>query len=179
MRIASGTALAVAGLLALTACGSSDDNDDAPATATVVGVVEATADLSTLVTAIDAAGLETTLDRDGPFTVFAPTNAAFEALPDGVLDALLLEENRTALVDVIAYHVLSGTFTSDQLTDSQRPTFEGSTVAVTTEGGLKVNGARVVEADLEAANGVVHTIDAVLVPEGVGIDSLLDEETEE
>jgi uncharacterized surface protein with fasciclin (FAS1) repeats len=114
---------------------------------------------------VDAAGLVETLSGDGPFTVFAPTNEAFEALPAGVLDMLLLPENKDTLVKVLTYHVVPGEVTSDLVTAGDVATVEGSKIAITTDNGVMINGTTNVTAvDVEASNGVIHVIDAVLIP---------------
>lgn len=132
---------------------------------TIVDVAAGNPDFSTLVTAIGAAGLAETLAGEGPFTVFAPTNEAFAALPAGVLDMLLLPENQETLVKVLTYHVVPGEVTSDLVTAGDVATVEGSTIAITTDDGVKINGTTTVTAvDVEASNGVIHVIDAVLIP---------------
>jgi uncharacterized surface protein with fasciclin (FAS1) repeats len=166
----------------LTACSSSDPtpspaasaSDDAASVApeTIVDVASADPQFSTLVAAIGAAGLAETLSGEGPYTVFAPTNEAFDALPEGVLDALLLPENKDALTKILTYHVVSGEVTSDQITDSDVPTLEGESVTLSTADGVTVNGAMVVAADVAASNGVIHVIDAVLVPSDVDVAAL-------
>ncbi len=169
---------AVAAGLVLTGCSSDSDDDaasspsptaEAPATdaGTIVEVASGAEDYSTLVAAIEAAGLVDTLNGDGPFTVFAPDNAAFDALPAGVLDALLLPENQAVLVKILTYHVVPGAVTSDQVTDGDVATVEGQTVTLSTADGVQVNGATVVAPDIEASNGVIHGIDAVLIPPDV------------
>ena len=128
-------------------------------------VAVANPDFSTLVTAIQAAGLAETLSGTGPFTVFAPTNEAFAALPAGVLDMLLLPENQETLAQVLTYHVVSGEVTSDLVTAGYVPTVEGSTIAITTDDGVMINGTATVTAvDVQASNGVIHVIDQVLIP---------------
>jgi uncharacterized surface protein with fasciclin (FAS1) repeats len=134
---------------------------------TIVEVAASNEDFSTLVAAVEAAGLVETLNGEGPFTVFAPTNEAFEALPPGVLDALLLPENQAVLTQILTYHVVQGAVTSDQITDGEVPTLEGQNITVSTADGVTVNGATVVTADVEASNGVIHVIDTVLLPPGV------------
>jgi uncharacterized surface protein with fasciclin (FAS1) repeats len=132
---------------------------------TIVDIAADDDDFSTLVEAIEAAGLEEVLASDGPFTVFAPTNEAFEALPDGALDALLLPENQDVLVQVLTYHVVPAEVLSDDLESGDVPTVEGSTVMIeVTDDGVMVNEAMVTEADIEASNGVLHAIDQVLLP---------------
>jgi uncharacterized surface protein with fasciclin (FAS1) repeats len=135
---------------------------------TIVDVAAGNPDFSTLVAAVEAAGLVETLSGEGPFTVFAPTNEAFEALPAGVLDMLLLPENKETLTKVLTYHVVPGEVTSDLVTAGDVATVEGSTIAITTDGGVKINGTTTVTAvDVEASNGVIHVIDAVLIPADV------------
>ena len=131
----------------------------------IVGLAVETDALSTLVAAVKAAGLVETLQGDGPFTVFAPTNAAFEALPAGTLEDLLKPENKDQLIAILTYHVVSGKVMSSDLSDGMKAaTVNGKEITITTMGGAKVNGANVVTADVEASNGVVHVIDAVILP---------------
>ena len=120
----------------------------------------------TLVTAVKAAGLVETLKGDGPFTVFAPTDAAFAALPEGVLDTLLKPENKAALTKVLTYHVVPGKVMSKDIAGKQMDakTVQGGAIDVDAKSGVKVNGAKVVSADIGASNGVIHVIDAVLLP---------------
>ncbi|MDD3112713.1 MAG: fasciclin domain-containing protein, partial [Methanofollis liminatans] len=100
---------------------------------------------------------------DGPFTVFAPTDATFEALPAGALDGLLA--NTTELSRVLTYHVVSGKYMSTEIAGmSSLTSLEGSDLAITTDGGVKVDGANVTTADIECSNGVIHVIDAVMLP---------------
>ena len=138
----------------------------------IVAVASGNPDFSTLVAAIQAAGLVETLQGTGPFTVFAPTNAAFEALPAGLLEKLLLPENVAALTAILTYHVVAGQVMSTDVTAGDVATVEGSTIAITTDGGVKVNGANVVAVDVAASNGVIHVIDAVIVPPTVDVNSL-------
>lgn len=132
----------------------------------IVDIASDTDALSTLVAAVEAAGLVETLQGDGPFTVFAPTNDAFDALPDGTLESLLLEENRDMLVDILTYHVIAGEVKSGDLSDGMTAeTVQGTEVTISVgDYGVSVNDASVVEADIEASNGVVHVIDAVILP---------------
>jgi uncharacterized surface protein with fasciclin (FAS1) repeats len=121
--------------------------------------------LSTLVAAVKAAGLVETLQGEGPFTVFAPTNEAFAALPEGTLESLLKPENKDQLVAILTYHVVSGKVMAADLSDGMKAaTVNGAEVTVTTADGARVNGASVVIADVEASNGVVHVINTVLLP---------------
>lgn len=135
----------------------------------IVELAVATEDLSTLVTAVKAAGLVETLQGDGPFTVFAPTNEAFEALPDGVLEMLLKPENKDMLISVLTYHVVPGKVMSGDLEDGMTAeTVEGSEVAISIGyGTVKVDNATVASADIEASNGVVHVIDTVILPPSI------------
>ncbi len=123
-------------------------------------------DFETLVAAVQAAGLVDTLKGEGPFTVFAPTDAAFAALPEGTVEELLKPENKDQLVSILTYHVLPGKVMSGDITgDMEAETVQGSTVEITTMDGVKVDGASVVQADVEASNGVIHVIDQVILPE--------------
>ena len=121
---------------------------------------------TTLVTAVQAAGLEETLRGEGPYTVFAPTDDAFAAVPKETLDALLADP-KGALTDVLTYHVVPGKVMSTDLSDGmQAETVNGQPLDITVadDGTVMVNGATVVTADIETANGVIHVIDTVLVP---------------
>merc|ERR1712028_88126 len=132
----------------------------------IVNLAVATPDLSTLVAALKAADLVDTLSGKGPFTVFAPTNEAFAALPKGVLANLLKPENKAQLVDILTYHVASGDVHAKDLMDMQMlKTVEGKKVTVRTAGKtILINSAKVTAADNDASNGVVHIIDAILMP---------------
>jgi uncharacterized surface protein with fasciclin (FAS1) repeats len=134
-------------------------------TAPNIPALAADANLSTLVTALQKADLVTAVS-DGPLTVFAPTNAAFAALPTGLLDKLLEPANLQALQQVLKYHVVSGEVVSSALKNGEKvPTLEGSNLNITISGSeVDVNKAKVIKADQFAVNGVVHVIDAVLVP---------------
>lgn len=174
------TFLLVASMLALVvgvaACGGggSDTTDSAAtgqgdATATtnenIVAVAQETPDLSILVEAVSAAGLVETLEEPGPYTVFAPTNAAFEAL-GSTLDTLLEPANKAELAEILTYHVVPGELTSSELSDGQMlETVQGGSLEVKiANGNVTVNGAKVANPDVEASNGVVHVIDEVLIP---------------
>lgn len=120
---------------------------------------------TTLVAAVQAAGLVDTLKGEGPFTVFAPTDDAFAALPAGTVEDLLKPENKDKLVAVLTYHVIAGKVMSTDLSDGMMAaTVQGADVTIKTEGGVMVDGANVVSADIEASNGVIHVIDAVILP---------------
>jgi uncharacterized surface protein with fasciclin (FAS1) repeats len=123
---------------------------------------------NTLAAALGAAGLIETLKGPGPFTVFAPTDAAFAALPAGTVDDLLKPENKAKLASILAYHVVSGKVTSSDVVKlSEADSVGGPKLKITTEGGkVKINDATVTTADIEASNGVIHVIDKVLIPAG-------------
>ncbi|WP_404786023.1 fasciclin domain-containing protein [Altericista sp. CCNU0014] len=134
-------------------------------TGTVVDVASGISDFSTLVAAIKAAELTTTLSSRGPFTVFAPTNAAFDKLPKGTVETLLKPENKAKLRKVLTYHVVPGKVLSTAIKPGPVKTVEGSTVNLQTSGGnVTVNTAKVVKADVAASNGVIHVIDTVILP---------------
>ena len=135
---------------------------------TIVDVAASNPAFSTLVTAVKAAGLVETLSGKGPFTVFAPTNEAFAALPKGTLEKLLKPENRKLLQQVLTYHVVSGNLMAKDLRSGQVTTVAGSTVAVKVQNQkVSVNNSKVVKADVGASNGVIHVIDQVLLPPGL------------
>ena len=117
----------------------------------------------TLLTAVDAAGLGETLADGGPFTVFAPTDDAFAALPQETVQGLLADP--PALARVLTYHVVPGRITSAEISRHNEPkTVEGSALTIAANGGVTVNDATVIQADIEADNGVIHVIDRVLIP---------------
>ena len=143
---------------------------------TIVDIAVSNPDFSTLVTAVTEAGLVDVLaDPNAQWTVFAPTNAAFEALPEGVLDMVLADKE--LLTRILTYHVVEGAITSDQLSSMMAPSMEmgavggdlmGSELDIqVTDSGVTVNGANVVMADIIASNGVIHVVDAVLLPADV------------
>lgn len=134
---------------------------------TITSIAADNENFSTLVAALEAAGLDETLKGDGPFTVFAPTNEAFEALPEGTLESLLEYENRDMLVDILTYHVVPGKVMSTDLSDGMRAeTVQGSEVTITvSDYNAAVDGASISDADIEASNGVIHVIDAVILPQ--------------
>lgn len=147
---------------------STESPDDMSSTKTVVDMASTSESFSTLTAAIEAAGLKETLSGDGPFTVFAPTNEAFAALPPGVLDALLKPENKEVLVKLLTYHVLPTEVASSDLATGDVNTVEGSTAQVSVaDEGVKINDANVVQPDISASNGVIHSVDKVLVPAGL------------
>ena len=131
----------------------------------IVELAVQTEALSTLVAAVQAADLVETLQSEGPFTVFAPTNDAFAALPNGTLESLLEEANKGQLVDILTYHVVAGKVMSGDLSDGMTATtVQGQEITIGVGDGVTVDGANVVQADVEATNGVVHVIDAVILP---------------
>lgn len=139
----------------------------------IVAVASGNPDFSTLVAAVAAAGLVETLQGPGPFTVFAPTNEAFAALPAGLVDKLLLPENKDVLVQILTYHVVAGKVMAADVTAGDVPSVEGSDITITVDGGVKLNGsANVVATDVEASNGVIHVIDAVILPPGLDVSAL-------
>lgn len=142
------------------------------AAGTIVEVAAANPNFSTLVAAIKAAGLVDTLNGAGPFTVFAPTNQAFAALPAGLLDKLLLPANKATLTKILTYHVLPAKVMAADVKPGKVKTVEGSEITITTDGGVKVDGATVTKTDVEASNGVIHVIDKVLVPADVDVSKL-------
>ena len=140
----------------------------APAYAQDMNIVETAVgagSFTTLVAAVEAAGLVETLSGEGPFTVFAPTDEAFAALPEGTVESLLLPENRDQLVSILTYHVVPGAVMSTDLSDGMTAaTVQGSEITIDLDNGVMVNEANVVTADIAASNGVIHVIDAVILP---------------
>ncbi len=194
---------AVTGLVVLSACGSdSNDADDAPAPTdapaatdapaedgemeedmeedmegdgTIVDVAVANGSFNTLVAAVTAAGLAETLSGEGPFTVFAPTDDAFAALPEGLVDCLLLEESSDALTAILTYHVVAGQVMSTDLTEGPVATVQGEEVVVGLTDGVTLNETvSVAIADVPASNGVIHAIDGVLVPPSIDVAAFLE-----
>jgi len=160
-------AIALIAGLTLTSCDDDDDDDMMLPTNDIVALATSTSDLSTLVTAITTADLTSVLQGDGPFTVFAPTNDAFDNLEDGVLETLL--DNPDLLAEVLQYHVVSGKVMSTDLSNGDVATLlSGKSINVSIMDGVVTlnNNAMVTNADNEASNGVVHIIDEVLLPEG-------------
>ena len=159
------TFLAIAASTALAAPAFADAHAmDIVATATEAGA------FTTLLAAAEAAGLVETLQGEGPFTVFAPTDDAFADLPEGTVDTLLMEENRDQLVQILTMHVVPGMVMSSDLSDGMMAeTVEGTELTITAldEGGFAVNGATISTADVEASNGVIHIIDSVILPDAM------------
>ena len=136
--------------------------------ADIVGVAAGDPHLKTLVAAVKAADLVDTLKSDGPFTVFAPTDAAFAKLPKGVLKSLLKPENKKKLASILTYHVVPSKILSSSIVGKRTAvtTVQGEKLSVNARHGVTVNGARVVKADIKASNGVIHVINKVLLPKG-------------
>ena len=133
----------------------------------IVDTAIAAGSFKTLVAAIQAAGLVDTLKGKGPFTVFAPTDAAFAKLPAGTVQDLLKPENKAKLVAILTYHVVAGDVTSKEVVKlTEAKTVEGQTVKISVhDGKVMINDATVVKADIAASNGVIHVIDTVLIPQ--------------
>jgi uncharacterized surface protein with fasciclin (FAS1) repeats len=182
-------ASAAASVLLLAACGGDDEaassSTSSPATAeatppaaaespataeTITEIVAGNPEFSTLLAAVEAAGLAETLSGDGPFTVFAPTDAAFAELPEGTLDTLLQPENQDQLAAILTYHVVPAEVMAADVQAGEVPTVNSAPFTVTLDGQAVTitdgqgNQANVIETDVDASNGVVHVIDAVLLP---------------
>jgi uncharacterized surface protein with fasciclin (FAS1) repeats len=178
-RLFVAVGLAVSGL-ALAGCGSEDDSSSAgtqasqptttqpmtteAATPNIVETAVAAGDFSTLTSLLEQAGLAETLAEGGPFTVFAPTDAAFAKVPKATLDSLAADSAK--LKGVLLYHVVEGEARASDVAElSSAKTLNGASVARQTNGStVRVGGARVLQADVEASNGVIHVIDEVLIP---------------
>jgi uncharacterized surface protein with fasciclin (FAS1) repeats len=134
--------------------------------ADVVDTAVAAGNFKTLVAAVQAAGLVDTLKGQGPFTVFAPTDEAFAKLPAGTVDDLLKPENKDKLVAVLTYHVVPGKVMAADLAgkETKAKTVQGSEVTINGTNGVTVDGAKVIQADIVVDNGVIHVIDAVILP---------------
>ena len=145
---------------AMAGCGTCDK--------TIVENAAANKDFSTLVAAVKAAGLAETLSGKGPFTVFAPTNAAFAKLPEGTVASLLKPENKAKLASILTYHVVAGNvMAADVVKLEKAKTVEGSEVVIKVTGKtVTINDAKVVKTDIKCKNGVIHVIDTVLIPKG-------------
>lgn len=146
------------------------DTADEPATdTTIVDIAASNPDFSTLVTAVQAAGLTETLAGPGPYTVFAPTNDAFAKLPAGTVETLLEPANKDQLTSILTYHVVPAAVMAADVTAGDVTTVNGATFSVSTDGGVVISDgqggtANVVQTDIVASNGVIHVIDAVLLP---------------
>ncbi len=153
-------AAALAATLALAGCAETMGEPD------IVEVAQSAGTFETLVAAVSAADLVSTLQSDGPFTVFAPTDAAFAALPAGTVETLLKPENKDQLTAILTYHVLPGKVMAADIAGKRLSptTVNGKAVHVDGRNGVKVENATVIQADIPASNGVIHVIDSVLLP---------------
>ncbi|MEM6838409.1 MAG: fasciclin domain-containing protein [Cyanobacteria bacterium P01_C01_bin.120] len=143
------------------------------ASGTIVDVAVANGSFETLVAAVQAADLAGTLSAEGPYTVFAPTDDAFAALPEGVLDALLLPENKDTLTQILAYHVVPAEVPASAVETGAVASVAGEDLNLVADGsGVMVNEATVVTADVMASNGVIHVIDSVLLPPSLDLSAL-------
>jgi uncharacterized surface protein with fasciclin (FAS1) repeats len=130
---------------------------------TIVDVAVQAGKFNTLVQAVQAAGLVETLSGEGPFTVFAPTDEAFAQIPQETLQAVLADKEK--LTAILTYHVVSGKLmAADVVRSTQLQTVQGQSITVSTEGGVRVDNANVIQTDIEADNGVIHVIDQVIMP---------------
>lgn len=155
-NLAAAAAIAVSGLVASAQAYAAD----------VVDTAVAAGNFKTLVAAVQAAGLVDTLKGQGPFTVFAPTDEAFAKLPAGTVDDLLKPENKDKLVAILTYHVVPGKVMAADVAgkDQMVKTVQGGEIDVNGKDGVTVNGAKVIKADIVTDNGVIHVIDAVIIP---------------
>ena len=161
--------LSLALIVPVAACGSSDKpsaesaKQMAASRMDIVDTAVAAGNFNTLVAAVKAAGLVETLKGDGPFTVFAPTDAAFKKLPEGTVEKLL--GDKEALTKILVYHVVAGEYPAEQVMDmASLESLQGSPIEITKTDGVKVGGAEVVQADIKTSNGVIHAIDTVIMP---------------
>jgi len=160
MNLIKRYSIALVAMLPLTFFGVNAMQKDIVDTAVTAGKFD------TLVAAVQAADLVATLKSNGPFTVFAPTDEAFAALPAGTVENLLKPENKDQLIAVLTYHVVPGKVMSSDIAgkDLEVKTVQGSMVEIDATNGVKIDGANVMTADIEASNGVIHVIDKVILP---------------
>ncbi len=160
------TAYAKAALLAASLAAAGCTMTTSASAPNIVEVAQSAGTFDTLVAAVGAAGLAETLSGEGPFTVFAPTDAAFAALPAGTVETLLKPENREQLASILTYHVVPGRVMAADLAGQtvSVATVNGASVNIDGTNGVMVNGATVTSADIAASNGVIHVIDQVLLP---------------
>jgi uncharacterized surface protein with fasciclin (FAS1) repeats len=164
-RIFSGVALIVA--IAVSTVALADHHEmKKESAADIVDVAVATGQFNTLAAALGAAGLVETLKGDGPFTVFAPTDAAFAKLPAGTVESLLKPENKDQLIAILTYHVVPGNImAADVVKLDSATTVNGANVKIAVvDGSVMIDGATVVKTDIAASNGVIHVIDSVMLP---------------
>ncbi|WP_415774791.1 fasciclin domain-containing protein [Sneathiella sp. P13V-1] len=172
LKKTSGVFVAIALATGLAACAQSNANEtamqkDQMAKADIVDTAVSAGKFNTLVAAVKAADLVETLKSPGPFTVFAPTDAAFDKLPAGTVETLLKPENKDKLIQILTYHVVSGKVMSSDIAGKKLDagSVEGSKLMINAQdGGVMINDASVVAADVESSNGVIHIIDTVLLP---------------
>ena len=166
MNVVSKCIAASALALAMVSAAFAAHHETPAAEETIVSVAATNGEFSTLVAALQAAGLDEVLQGEGPFTVFAPTNAAFAALPPGTVESLLKPENKEQLAAILTYHVVPGSvYAADVIELDTATTVQGGEMRIdASSGGVKVDDANVIAADIEAGNGVIHVIDAVLMP---------------
>lgn len=159
-RTFAAVALASTAAIALSACAPSE-----PTQPNIREVINSNASLSTLAQALTVAGVET-LSADGPFTVFAPTNAAFAALPEGTLDSLLLPENRDQLTAILQLHVVPGSYPASALVNRTTTVATAGASSIIIDGfdGVNVGGVNVTQPDVMASNGILHIVDGVILP---------------
>ncbi|MGB3787250.1 MAG: fasciclin domain-containing protein [Phormidesmis sp.] len=131
---------------------------------TIAEITSSSSNFSTLAAALDAADLTEVLNSSGPFTLFAPTDEAFAALPLAAIEALMQPENKQSLVELLTYHVIPGALRSTDLASGDMVTVEGSTVAIDVTETVTVNSSQVITADVVASNGIIHVIDRVIIP---------------
>ncbi len=153
--------------IGLAACANTNTQSASAPQTDIVDTAVSAGSFKTLVTAVQAADLVETLKGDGPFTVFAPTDAAFAKLPEGTVESLLKPENKDKLVQILTYHVVPGKIMAGDIAGKQlaAKTVEGQNLQVNATQGVKINNASVTTADVEASNGVIHVIDTVLLPQ--------------
>lgn len=153
-------AMLVLPLFVVSVVSAADEDKDIVDTAVAAG------SFKTLAAALEAGGLIEALKGEGPFTVFAPTDEAFAKLPEGTVKSLLKPENKNKLVAILKYHVVAGKVTAEQVVKLDgAKTLSGKEVQISAKGGVKINDASVVKADIMTSNGVIHVIDRVLLPE--------------
>lgn len=149
--------------LGIAACNSDSSAAASPDNLDIVETAAEAGTFQTLLAAVEATGLTSTLQGSGPFTVFAPTDEAFDALPEGTLEALL--DDPEALAEILLYHVVDGRVFAGDLSDGMEvTTLQGETVTISLSGGAQVNDSNITATDVFTANGVIHVIDAVLLP---------------
>lgn len=159
------TATALLGSLSISPLFADDKTAGAPADKTVVEIAASNEDFSTLVAAVKAADLAEALGTDGPFTIFAPNNAAFEKLPEGTVASLLKPENKEKLAEILKYHVVAGKVMAADVKPGKVKTLSGKELEVTVKDGtVMVDGAKVIATDIAGTNGVIHVIDSVVLP---------------